>query len=70
MIDQQRTASDPFPYNHTRMFTPAPTFTVRFPPQENRSTHTIPIRNTLAQMFVRGVIREPFELVLHRLAEM
>jgi len=30
----------------------------------------MPIRDALAQMLVRRVIREPFELVLHRLAEM
>jgi hypothetical protein len=29
----------------------------------------MPIRNALAQMLVRRVIREPFKLVLHRLAE-
>jgi len=30
----------------------------------------VPIRDALAQMLVRRVIREPLELVLHRLAEM
>ena len=43
---------------------------VHIQPPQNHLTHTVPVSNTLAKMLISRVIREPFELVLHRLAEM